>query len=224
MFSTAVRPVIEKPLGILGGTFDPVHNAHLRLAEEALRQLRLGEVLWIPAGQPRHRAPPVAGSEDRLAMVRLAVAPHAEYRIDDTEIRADEPSYTVPTLERLRRTYGKRPLVLLMGADAFLGLASWHRWRELFGLAHIGVVSRPTFALGPDAMPAELADEFRRRHKTQFTALATAPAGAVVPFAMEAGTVSSTEVRTKLRQGGAVDELLPAPVLDYIRHHRLYSS
>lgn len=213
----------EKPLGILGGTFDPIHTAHLRLAEEAMLQLRLGGMLWIPAGQPRHRAAPLAAPEHRLAMARAAIAGHPEYRIDDTEIRAAAPSYTVPTLERLRRELGEdRPLVLLMGADAFLGLAGWHRWRELFRLAHIGVASRPTFELAVEAMPADLADEFRRRHRSQFTALATTPAGAVFTFPLAAGTVSSTEVREKLRQGAAVDQLLPAPVLDYIRRHRLY--
>ena len=217
--------MIERPLGILGGTFDPIHTAHLRLAEEATRQLRLGGVLWIPAGQPKHRNAPLAAPEHRLAMVRLATASHPEYRIDDTEIRSDAPSYTVPTLERLRRDLGEdRPLVLLMGADAFLGLASWHRWRELFRLVHIGVASRPTFTLTAEAMPTELADEFRRRHRSQFTALATTPAGAIFSFPLSAGTVSSTEVRAKLRASTVVDALLPAPVLDYIRQHRLYLS
>jgi nicotinate-nucleotide adenylyltransferase len=225
MSSTANLPVSEAPLGILGGTFDPVHAAHLRLAEEAMRQLHLGGVLWIPAGQPRHRATPAADAGHRLAMVRQATEGHVGYVVEDTEVLADEPSYTVPTLERLRRKYGEnRPLVLLMGADAFLGLASWHRWRDLFRLAHIGVASRPAFALSTEAMPAELADEFKRRHRTQFTALATAPAGTVVTFPLSAGTVSSTEVRTKLRTGAAVNGLLPAPVLDYIRRHQLYSS
>jgi len=216
---------VSEPLGILGGTFDPIHTAHLRLAEEAMCQLRLGGMLWIPAGQPRHRAAPLAAPEHRLAMVRAAIADHPEYRIDDTEIRAAAPSYTVPTLERLRRELGdERPLVLLMGADAFLGLANWHRWRELFRLAHIGVASRPTFALAAEAMSAELGDEFRRRHRSQSTELATTPAGAVFSFPLSAGTVSSTEVRTRLQQGAAADELLPAPVLDYIHRHRLYSN
>ncbi|MBI4997398.1 MAG: nicotinate-nucleotide adenylyltransferase [Rhodocyclales bacterium] len=216
---------MSEPLGILGGTFDPIHTAHLRLAEEAARQLRLGGVLWIPAGQPRHRAAPLAAPEHRLAMVRAAIADHPDYRIDETEVRSDAPSYTVPTLERLRRELGEaRPLVLLMGADAFLGLATWHRWRELFRLAHLGVASRPGFALAAEAMPAELADEFRRRHRSESAALATAPAGAIFSFPLSAGTVSATEVRAKLRQGAAADQLLPAPVLDYIRRHRLYSN
>ena len=212
----------EAPLGILGGTFDPVHTAHLRLAEEAVHQLHLGGVLWVPTGQPRHRAPPLANAEQRLAMVRLATANHSEYQVDATEAGSTEPSYTVPTLERLRQIHGaRRPLVLLMGADAFLGLTTWYRWRELFALAHIAVVSRPGFDLATTPMGADLADEFLRR-ADRVAALAMAPAGAIVTFTMEAGTVSSTEVRAKLRAGSAVEELLPAAVLDYIQHHRLY--
>lgn len=217
--------VIDGPLGILGGTFDPVHTAHLRLAEEAMAQLRLGSVLWVPAGQPRHRAPPSASAEHRLAMVRLATAGRPEYPVDATEAWSTAPSYTVPTLERLRLSQGeRRPLVLLMGADAFLGLAAWHRWRELFGLAHVAVVSRPSFALAAEAMGDALAGEFRNRRSTRVEALASNPAGAIVTFAMEAGTVSSTEVRARLRENGPVEELLPAAVLDYIRRHRLYLS
>lgn len=215
----------DRPLGILGGTFDPLHNAHLRLAEEAVRQLNLGGVVWIPAGQPRHRAPPVASPEQRVAMVRLATEDHPEYQVDATEAESSLPSFTVPTLERLRRAHGDaKSLVLLMGADAFLGLASWHRWRELFGLAHVAVVSRPTFPLQAETMNEMLAGEFRQRRAARADALAEAPAGAVFTYTMEAGTVSSTEVRGRLREHGSVSELLPATVLDYIRRHRLYLS
>jgi nicotinate-nucleotide adenylyltransferase len=225
MSSTANRPVADKPLGILGGTFDPIHTAHLRLAEEAMDRLHLGGVLWIPTGLPGHRAQPAADSTHRLEMVRLAIANEPRFAVDDAEVRAAEPSYTVPTLERLRRSLGQdRPLVLLMGADAFLGLASWYRWRELFRLAHIGVASRPTFALDAGAMPGELAEEFGRRHRSRYGALAAAPAGAIVTFPLVAGTVSSTEVRDKLRHGAAAAELLPPTVLDYIRRNRLYSN
>lgn len=212
-------------LGVLGGTFDPVHTAHVRLAEEAVRQLALAGMVWIPAGKPWHRHPPVAAGEHRLAMVRLATAGHAEYRVDDSEIRSDAPSYTVPTLERLRRTHGPRqPLVLLMGADAFLGLPTWHRWHELFHLAHIGVASRPTFDLTHERIAPELAEQLRRRLVASTGDLTRAPAGAIATFFLEAGTVSSTEIRQRLGQGAPADGLLPPPVLDYIRRHRLYSN
>jgi nicotinate-nucleotide adenylyltransferase len=159
-----VSKPLPAPLGILGGTFDPIHVAHLRLAEEATRQLGLAGIVWIPAGNPWHRSAPMVSGQHRLAMVRLAIADHPDHMVDDAEVHSPAPSYTVPTLERLRRQHGAdRPLVLLMGADAFLGLTTWHRWRDLFRLAHLGVASRPTFDLVPERMPLELADEFRRR-------------------------------------------------------------
>lgn len=211
------------PLGILGGTFDPVHRAHVALAAVALERLGLGAVRWIPAGQPRHRGQPGAAPADRLAMVQAAIASEPRFTLDASEVDSPEPSYTVPTLERLRRELGPdRPLVLLMGADAFRGLATWHRWQEVFSLAHLGVATRPGFPLGDFVAP--LAEQYARR-------LASAefcgPAGSIRTFELVAGTVSATEVRG-LVASGAPDarllELLPAPVLDYIRQHHLYRT
>lgn len=211
-----------EPLGILGGTFDPVHVAHLRLAQEARARLGLSGVLWLPAGRPPHRPPPRASAEHRLAMLRLALGDRADNRIDEAELRAVVPSYTVPTLERLRREQGEeRPLVLLLGADAFLNLPGWYRWRNLFSLAHLAVATRPGFSLDPAAMPKELSDEFRPR-AAEPAALADAPAGRIVTFPLSAGTASSTEVRERLARGDAVGALLAPAVVDYIAAHSLY--
>lgn len=210
------------PVGILGGTFDPVHRAHLALAQAALDRLGLAQVLWIPAGRPPHRAAPRTAAADRLAMVRAAIAGEPRFVLDASEADSSAPSYTVETLERLRRERGAaQPLVLLMGADAFRGLPGWHRWRELFGLAHLAVATRPGFPLANFA--PELAVEYssRRLASPEFVT----PAGGIVTFELVAGTVSATEVRG-LVAAGAPDaqlvELLPAPVLDYIRRHHLY--
>lgn len=216
------------PLGVLGGTFDPVHRAHLHLARAALRELRLTGVLWIPAGQPYHRHAPQASPADRLEMVRLAVADEPHFLVDDTEALATTPSFTVPTLERLRRSVGDAcPLVLLMGADAFLGLPTWHRWQEVFRLAHVAVAARPGAELDPAAMAPELADQYRRRRRSQFTALATVPAGTICGFEIdpvEPADLSATAVRALLAQGAPLPpDLLPAPVVDYIRRQNLYS-
>lgn len=213
----------DGPLGILGGTFDPVHQAHLRLAAEAQARLGLVGVLWLPAGQPRHRSPPVVSPMQRLAMVRLAVAGHPTFWVDDSEAQSPSASYTVPTLERLRRELGQeRPLVLLLGADAFLGLPSWHRWHELLDLAHIAVASRPGFTLTTDAMGSDLAVVFRQRQTFCAGDLARSPAGHILTYILSAGSVSSTEVRARLRAGQAVDELLTPEVLEYIQQHHLY--
>lgn len=217
------------PLGILGGTFDPVHRAHLNLARAALRRLHLGGVLWIPAGLPAHRHPPHASPEHRLAMVQLATAGEAGFAVDGGEAAADSPSFTVPTLERLRRHYGNaRPLVLLVGADAFLGLPSWHRWQDLCGLAHIAVAARPGAELDQRAMDPRLAELCRTRWHSEPTALSASPAGVIVGFEIEPvepPDLSATAVRAWLRSAAALpDGLLPAGVVDYIRRHHLYSD
>lgn len=142
------------PLGVLGGTFDPIHTGHLRLAEEAREALGLGGVRLIPAGQPPHRGEPGSTAEDRLAMARLAAAGNPGFMVDDGEVRAQQKSYTVLTLERLRAEIGpRRPLVLILGADAFAGLPTWHRWTDLFALAHLAVANRPGYAPTADAGP-----------------------------------------------------------------------
>lgn len=219
-------PEAAAPLGILGGTFDPVHRAHLHLARAAVRQLGLGGVVWIPAGQPWHREAPRTPAEHRLAMVRLAVADEPAFSVDDVEALAGSPGYTVPMLERLRAEHGaSRPLVLLMGADAFLGLTTWHRWRDIFDLAHIAVAARPGAPLDAANMPAELAEQFDRRLGGR---LAEGPAGGIVRFdiePVEPPDLSATAVRELLRTAPqrAVD-LLPSGVLDYIRSHHLYAA
>lgn len=213
----------EIPLGILGGTFDPVHNAHLALARVALDRLKLGAVLWIPAGQPPHRTPPQVTAADRLAMVRAAIASEPRFLLDASEVTSHAASYTVHTLARLRQQQGPtRPLVLLMGADAFRGLPGWHRWQDLFGLAHIAVATRPGFPL--DDFAAPLADEFFARRLTSAD-FSSKPAGGIFTFELVAGTVSATEVRSLLASGASDAELsalLPPAVLDYIHQHSLY--
>ena len=135
---------MSAPIGIMGGTFDPVHFGHLRLAQEAAEILGLELVRWVPAGQPWHRVAPLASAAHRLEMVRLAIERNSLFELDDAEIRQTAPGFTVETLERLRGEFGaKRPLVLLLGTDAFRNLSSWQRWRDLFDLAHVFVAQRP---------------------------------------------------------------------------------
>lgn len=215
---------ISGSLGILGGTFDPVHNAHLALARVALDRLNLARVLWIPAGQPPHRPPPHATPADRLAMVRAAIADEPRFILDASEVASTAASYTVHTLTRLREQLGPaQPLVLLMGADAFRGLPTWHRWQDIFTLAHIAVATRPGFPL--DAFVAELAAEVSARAATTAAVLANSPGGRIYTFELIAGTVSATEVRDRVAAGATPEQLralLPAAVLDYIHQHSLY--
>jgi nicotinate-nucleotide adenylyltransferase len=210
------------PIGIMGGTFDPVHFGHLRLADEAAEILGLECVRWIPAGQPSHRNAPIAGAADRLEMVRLAIARNPIFELDDAEIRQKTPSYTVETLERLRREFGaERAIVLLLGTDSFRNLTTWERWRDLFELAHIFVGLRPGHSLTPGGMPAALAAQWRKRPGTPEEILAS-PAGRVVIYATTALDISASAIRAHFAQGLSPRYLLPAAVLEYIASHGIY--
>lgn len=214
------------PIGILGGTFDPIHFGHLRLAQELAEELGLREVRFIPAGLPPHRTQPFASAQQRLEMVRLGIAGNPLLTLDEREIFKPTPSYTVETLLDLRTETGAaQPLCLFMGTDAFLGLTSWHRWRELFDLAHIVVAQRPGFpGLGRAAasMPPELRDMLNRRLVNEPEALGGAPAGAIFVQPITALDISATQIRAGLATGQSPRYLLPDAVLDYIQTNGLY--
>jgi nicotinate-nucleotide adenylyltransferase len=215
------------PVGILGGTFDPIHFGHLRLAEEAAEALRLSEVRFVPAGRPGHRAQPRTAAEHRLRMTELAVAGNALFRTDARELAREGTSYTFDTLTEVRAELGRQqPLVLILGADAFLDLATWHRWQELFALAHLVVAHRPGFPPEQWAarMPPPLAREFETRRVLQPLNVYIAPAGGVVPLPITALDISGTRIRETLARGGSARYLIPEAVLDYIRDNRLYAG
>jgi nicotinate-nucleotide adenylyltransferase len=156
-------------------------------------------------------------------MVRLAIRQNALFELDDAEIRQTAPGYTVETLERLRAKLGDvRPLVLLLGTDAFRGLTTWERWRDLFELAHIFIAQRPGHSLTPGGMPAALASEWRRRAGTP-DALRARPAGSVVTYGTTALDISASAIRAHFAQTRSPRYLLPTAVLDYIQAHRLYT-
>lgn len=196
-----------KPLAILGGTFDPVHNAHLRVAWEAAECLD-AEVRLVPAQVPPHRDPPIADARVRAALLRAALAVQERLVLDTRELRRDGPSYSVDTLAELRAEIGEaRPLVLLVGADAFAGLPSWHRWKELFDLAHIGVLTRPGHEAG--ALPTELRTKIASRRCADAASLRESPAGRVLPIAVTPLEISASQVRALLAAGRDPRWLVP---------------
>lgn len=211
-------------LGLLGGTFDPIHHGHLRLGIEARQRLGLSGVRLIPAGQPPHRARPQTPAEHRLAMVSLAVDAIPGFELDASEVRSQQPSYTVATLERLRAELGpEQPLVLILGADAFLGLAGWYRWREIFRFAHIAVATRPGYVLADALYGGELAEECPDRLSQNPQVLHSWAYGSIVPFTIPSLEISATLIRHALGHGEDARFLLPEAVLDYIQTHHLYS-
>ena len=188
------------PIGIFGGTFDPIHFGHLRLAEEMAAALGLSRVLFMPAGQPPHREVPHISAAHRLEMVRRAIASNPFFAVDAREVQRAQPSYTVESLTALRDELGPdQPMWLLLGADAFLGLAGWHHWQRLFGLANIAVVGRPgAQALQPDAMQEPLKSEVLNRLVADHTA--AGPAGSVWFQHMTPLEISATAIRDILGQ------------------------
>jgi nicotinate-nucleotide adenylyltransferase len=213
---------LPPPLGLMGGTFDPVHFAHLRLAEEAAEHLGLARVRWIPSGSPGHRAAPATPGRHRLEMVRLAINDNPRFELDDAEAEAETPGFTIDTLKRLRAALGADvPLVFIMGADQLHAFHTWRAWRELFTLAHFAIGERPGFAVTRDALPPKTGAEYGARAGSP-AALGAAPAGRIVAFPMAQLGISASELRRRLASGRSVRYLLPHEVLAYIRTHTLY--
>ncbi len=216
---------IPAPLALLGGTFDPVHYGHLRFADDVRRALGLAEVRLVPAGDPPHRDGPSASAAERLDMLKLAVREFPGLVIDERELRRSGKSYTVLTLEELRREFPDRPLLVLLGADALRGLPAWHRWREIFDLAHVVVVARPGVNLEAD-MPAPLAPFWRERLTDDARPLLERPAGSILVQPIAPVDASATTIRDELAKGAAAGAawhgLLPPAVLAYIGLHQLY--
>ena len=212
------------PLALLGGTFDPVHFGHLRIASEAAAALRLPEVRLIPSKTPVHRTRPGASESHRLAMLRLAVADVPGLAVDDRELKRDTPSYTVLTLESLRTEFPLRPLVWLIGIDAFMHINRWHQWPRLFDLAHFVVLNRPGFAVSQVLSPT-LAQVWQGRLTRSAAELSDTTHGSIYLHTVTPQAISATEIRNTIAadaEDKALQSLLPAPVLAYIRAHQLY--
>jgi nicotinate-nucleotide adenylyltransferase len=207
-----------RPIGILGGTFDPVHCGHLRPALELLTDLDLQEVRLVPCRIPPHRPAPIAGAEQRVAMLRVAVAGEPALCVDTRELSRPGPSYTVDTLAALRAELGATPLCLILGADAFAALDTWHRWGALIELAHLVVMRRP----GKMRLHSAVREHLHGRYVEHATTLAQRPCGHVLECSVTQLAISATHIRSLLARGKSPRYLLPDSVLELIRRERLY--
>lgn len=215
----------DRPIGIFGGTFDPIHFGHLRLAEEMLELAGLEQIRFIPTGTPPHRGSPQVSAQQRSAMVKLAIVDQPAFVLDEREVLRDRLCYTVDTLSELRAELGAaQPLCLLMGGDAFLQLHTWHEWERLFELAHIVIGYRPGYTLDERI---EIAPELLRKHYRErlcaVEAMAQAPCGGVAELAIPKLEISATDIRRRVVEGRTIRYLLPNAVADYIHQHHLYS-
>lgn len=208
------------PIGIFGGTFDPIHYGHLRTAFELLQALRLSEVRFMPAGDPPHRDVTVASPELRLQMVRAAIGQQPGFNVDDREMRRAGPSYSVDTLAELRAEMPERSLCLIVGMDAFLGLPKWHQWQDILKLAHLVVAHRPGWrapTMGP--LGELLVDGGTGRVDD----LHEARAGRIFIHAVTQLEISSTEVRKLVASGRDPRYLMPDGVRDIIQQSACYT-
>jgi nicotinate-nucleotide adenylyltransferase len=185
---------VKQPIGILGGTFDPAHNAHLAIASAAMRALRLDRILWLPTGTPPYRPAPVAAAAHRLAMLRLAIAGEPRYAVDDRELGPGASGYTYDSVRELREANPDAAFTLLMGSDQYAKRETWHRWADLEKLCDIAIVARPGWILDPKVKAIPM-----------------------IPM-----PISASDIRARVARGEDVSAMLPTPVLAYIRQHGLY--
>ncbi len=212
-----------RPIGLFGGTFDPIHFGHLRAALELYEELGLEQVRLIPAAVPPHREQPAAAPHLRLAMVRAAVAAEPAFVVDERELHRPGPSYMVDTLASLREELGVEvPLCLILGLDAFLGLPRWHRWEQIPALAHLVVAHRPGWRV-EDAVGAEQqAVALLQERRSEKPALGATPAGAVVLQPITPLAISATAIRQRIGEGRSARFLLPETVWDIIVKESIY--
>jgi nicotinate-nucleotide adenylyltransferase len=211
---------LEQPIGILGGTFDPIHLGHLRMGLELCETLQLAKVLVIPCYQPVHRPEPSAKAEDRMAMVRAAVIDEPTLFADDHEIRRHNPSYMIDTLLDLRAELPTTPLCLLVGIDAFLHFHHWHRWQDILDHCHLIVAHRPQYTLPQSGLIADLVNA-RLQHDSHY--VHTHLAGAILLQQITPLEISASEIRKQIAMQRNPRYLLPDAVLAYIQKHKIYS-
>ena len=185
---------MSRSIGILGGTFDPVHNAHLAIAGTALRAMELTQILWIPTGTPPYRPAPIAAAMHRLAMLRLAIAGEPRYAVDERELQPGASGFTIDLLSSLQGDFPDKSFTLLMGADQYAKRETWHRWSDIEQRCEIAVCARPGTTLDAKA-------------KT---------------FPMTPHPISASEIRNRIARGEDASAMLPPLVLDYIKEKGLY--
>ena len=210
-----------RPIGIFGGTFDPIHYGHLRTAFELLQSLGLEEVRFVPCGDPPHRGVTFASAAVRLQMVQLATLGEEGFVVDDRELRRDGPSYSIDTLASFRTEFPDRSLCLITGMDAFLGLPTWHRWDEILDFAHIVVAHRPGWQAPGDGELGELLAERRTQSYGDLQALSC---GRVHIHAVTQLEIASTEIRSLVAEGYDPRFLMPDAVREVIMESACYTG
>lgn len=212
--------MIKKSIGILGGTFDPVHNGHVQLAQKVREHFHLDEVCLLPCNIPAHKPQPIASAQQRADMVKCAIDNQPGLTLDEREIHRPGPSYMVDTLTSIRQEVGTEYAVsLIVGMDSYLSLPTWHRWQEVIVMSHLIVMERVMWGRPANGV---LADLYAEHGTTQPNDLSSTPAGRIAFYDEHSLDVSASEIRKRIKERESVHYLLPEPVWDYIRVHGLY--
>lgn len=210
-------------VGIFGGTFNPIHFGHLRMAQELADGLGMDEVKFIPSANPPHKDSVTVSAEHRAAMVEIAIADNPLFTLDQCELEREGASYTIDTLINLRHALGKETaLCLMMGSDAFVNLNTWHRWHELLDYAHIILVQRPNPTQPQAQLNEELQTLMHDHYTEQVSDLSNKSAGLINMQTISAHDISATNIRSLLKNSQSVRYLLPSEVTEYIQQHQLY--
>jgi len=219
-------------IGILGGTFNPIHFGHLRPALELVEVLRLDHLRLIPCGLPPHREAPHVGAQQRLAMVRAAAAGEAAFVVDDRELRREGPSFSLDTVVSLREEFPQHSIALIIGADAFRGFDTWHEWRAILNVAHIVVMQRPQLLSGhmqpntaakfDQPLSAELQAVVSAHLVDKIDALHATDQGCILNQNVTQLDISSTRIRALVAAGHSARYLVPDSVWQLIKEAGYY--
>jgi len=214
---------LDQPIGIFGGTFDPIHFGHLRPCLELCEQFNLEHIRYIPSFIPPHRDNPTIRVEMRVKMVEQAIAGESRFQLDKREIERQGPSYMVDTLKSLRQDFPNHPLGLIIGMDAFLKIHLWQRWQELLNYCHFIVMRRPDSDFEePSNWPEELKKLHKEHKAVEIIELHKHLCGKIVFQNVTQLAISSTDIRSKLKQNRSIRYLVPDSVLDLISNNHLY--
>jgi len=212
-------------VGIFGGTFDPIHYGHLRVAEEIVETVGLQKMYFVPAGMPRLRYSPVASSQHRVEIVRLAIQKNPDFVLDEREIYRDGVSYSIDTVREFKQEFGEEVrLCFILGADAFIKLPEWNNWKELFNLCHFIVSTRPGYSLTliKELLSKELREECSQRWVSNTESLRKDTSGLIFIASTTMLDISATSIRAHIAAGRSVRHLVPSVTVNYISKNKLY--
>lgn len=209
---------VSTPIGVMGGTFDPVHYGHLHPAAEVCDGVGMEQIRFVPSRVPVHRDQPVATLADRVRWLQMAAAEFPQFVVDMREVERDSPSWMVLTLESMAHEFPYSPLCLIMGMDAFLKLDSWHRWGDLFEYAHIVVTHRPGFDRPSTDKANQLLDGREAEKMDELYVLPRAAGGKIFFYPVTPLEISATEIRKNIRNGGSSASMVPESIRDEVDH------